>query len=356
MIKIIDFIRTIKQEYDTSQIPFLSKQLERVSITKPYKGLKILHNIPFTKETIVKLEILYAGGADITVRSPSFMEAAPALVDEFKKAGGCWKENNTEDNSCYDIFMDCAGELLDHVSPKIGVVEITGTGTQKYRLAEVEYPVISVDQSEIKKLEAMLGTGEAFVRAFQEITREQIHNKEFMIFGFGKVGKGITRYLSSFTNKITIIDKSSENLMEAKKLGFKTIKEDNKEIIESLAPKMFAIVTATGVKDVISKNYNPQYFLNSYLANMGGEDEFGFAFDIKDVLCDKKPINFFINHPTLIKYLDPVFYAHNMGVDLLLFANLKNGLHPFPNFLSEEIVLEWESIFKEKLYPKLTHV
>ncbi len=347
MKKMIEFINSIKKEYDRTQFPFLQKQLERVVKNQPYKGIKILHNIPFTRETIIKLEILYAGGAEIVVTSPSFMDVDIKLLEQFVEAGGHWQKEIEVENNEYDIYLDCAGELLDIGKPKIGTVEITGTGTNKYSKAKTAYPVISVDQSKIKNLEGVLGTGEAFVRAFKELAQEDIKDREFMIFGYGKVGKGIAQYLEKYTSKITIIDVDKEHLNTARKRGFATLIATNTKEIEKRASSMFAIVTATGIKDVVSKNYDVNFFKDKYLANMGGEDEFGYAFEETAVMCKKKPINFFIDKPTLMRYLDPVFYAHNMGVDILMYSNLENGLHPFPAYISDEVVATWETIFNE---------
>jgi adenosylhomocysteinase len=84
--------------------------------------------------------------------------------------------------------------------------------------------------------------------------------------------------------------------------------------------------------------------LNDFI-EAGGK--FGFQFTDDEILCKKKPINFFISTPTMIRYLDPVFYAHNLGIDILLYSNLENGLHPFPGFLAEEVIQYWTTIFKE---------
>lgn len=344
------FIENVKKGFNASQYPFLTKQLKRALKETPYKGLSILHNIPFTKETILKLEILYAGGADVTVTSPSFMAVDENLVHQFVQAGGNWQRNVNFEQTSFDITMDCAAELLGKTNPRIGAVEITGTGTNKYKAATTNYPVISVDQSRIKHLEGVLGTGEAFVRAFIELTNENIQNKKMMVFGYGKVGRGIAHHLKNYTNDITIVEKKHENIAQAFHAGFNVVSADDYSTVEASAAEMFAIVTATGIKNVISKTYDVSAFKANYLANMGGEDEFGYGFETEAVMCQKRPINFFIDKPTLMRYLDPVFYAHNLGVDLLQFANLKNGIHPFPSFLAEEIVVEWESIFNEKEY------
>ncbi len=349
MEKILNFIQTIKKKYLLEEMPFLSKQLKIASIEKPYKGLKILHNVPFTKETLLKLEILYAGGADIVVTSPSFMEVDNNILIPFIEAGGVWRELESTKDTLFDIHMDCAGELINNPSPKIGAIEITGTGTHKYAAAKLYYPVISVDQSKIKSLEGILGTGEAFVRAFKELATNDIKNKSFMIFGYGKVGKGIVNKLRKETENIIVIDAEQKNIESAKKIGIRSYASNETAKIEELAKDMFAIVTATGVEGVITNNYNSINFLGKFLANMGGEDEFGSNFKSSDVMCQKRPINFFIDKPTLMRYLDPVFYAHNLGIDILLYSNLGYGLHPFPKFISDETISSWKEAFEEEV-------
>jgi hypothetical protein len=55
---IISFIQTIKSEYYDLEIPFMEKQLQRVKQSKPYQGLSVLQNIPFTRELLLNLKSL----------------------------------------------------------------------------------------------------------------------------------------------------------------------------------------------------------------------------------------------------------------------------------------------------------
>lgn len=349
MNEIISFIHKIKQKYELREMPFLDKQRKRMIEERPYEGYTVLHNTPFTKETVLKLENLYLGGATITVTSPSFMEVDPELVKEFVNAGGTWLPIEDTRNAQFDFHLDCAAELMDNLPPKIGAVEITGTGTNKYAAKKPGYPVISIDKSKVKNLEGVLGTGEAFVRAFEELTEEDVHHKHFMVFGYGKVGKGIAHYLRRKTQNVIVVDKNVEAIDEARNKGFEAYPSSDCKTIERLASKMYAIVTATGINNVISDHYDATQFTAPYLANMGGEDEFGDAFPTEAVMCQKRPINFFVDKPTLMHYLDPVFYAHNMGIDILNYMDMKEGLHAFPSFLSEEIVTDWMTLFDEKM-------
>ena len=46
-----------------------------------------------------------------------------------------------------------------------------------------------------------------------------------------------------------------------------------------------------------------------FRANMGAEDEWGSLFSAADVLHGKMPVNFSLEEPTTIQYLDPAFYS-----------------------------------------------
>ncbi|PMN65682.1 NAD-binding protein [Enterovibrio norvegicus] len=347
MTKLIQLIQEIKREYSPISLTFLNQQLRRVQRDKPYAGKTILHNLPLTHETLIKLEVLYAGGAEVLVTSPSFMDVQPGLLHQFVQAGGRWFDDVPEGVQV-DICLDCAGELIGKVRPSIGCVEITGTGTNKYTAANIDYPVISVDMSKVKALEAMLGTGEAFVRAFSELTGTTLDGQHFLVMGYGKVGQGIAHHLQPHTSNISVVDKKLEHLALAKEKGFDAINAADKSLVEAAAGKAFCIVTATGIESVVSDNYDARAFLNAqYLANMGGEDEFGASFPAGRVMCGAKPINFFVDSPTLMHYLDPVFYSHNLGVDLLSFSRLAPGVHAFPDFIANELVAQWQRLHQE---------
>ncbi len=96
--------------------------------------------------------------------------------------------------------------------------------------------------------------------------------------------------------------------------------------------------------------YEKSVFKGKILANIGVEDEFGYSFSAEEVLCEKKAINFFIDRPTHMRYLDPTFYAFNLGIDILRYQSLAHGIvHPIPLFIADEVVSEWQYIFKEKI-------
>ncbi|MEM9215861.1 MAG: NAD-binding protein [Cyanobacteria bacterium P01_F01_bin.150] len=334
--------------YPVSEMPFLQRQKQWALETKPYAGLKILHNLPLTIEVLFKVEVLAAGGAELTVTNPSFMAPKSIALDILNHAGIDVRLSGPF-NTPFDMCLDCCGELLGQVIPQIGAIEITRTGAIRYGVQPLQYPVISIDDSQVKQLEAILGTGDAFVRAFQELTGEVINHRKFMVVGYGKVGQGIAHALRNYTQSIVIVDCHPGAIAAAKAQGFTAVSANDSEAVEAQVVDCFGVVTATGRENVISQQFNPQVFKGRYLANMGGEDEFGDGFALHDVMCNKQPINFAIAHPTLMRYLDPVFYAHNAAIGLLRDSPLQPLVHPFPAPFAEEIVAEWETYFGESL-------
>ena len=187
-----------------------------------------------------------------------------------------------------------------------------------------------------------------------ELTGERLTDQRVVLFGFGKVGQGIAHGLMPFTSEIAVVEADPDRLQRARDWMLTGLCNLDQGGVEALVSEADLVVTATGRRNVISDFYDGSPFRRArYLANMGGEDEFGPAFAESEVLVGKKPINFAIDQPTKIRYLDPVFHAHNLGLDLLLLGALPPGLHPFPDFLADEIVSAWQVLFQEGVGDRL---
>ena len=109
----------------------------------------------------------------------------------------------------------------------------------------------------------------------------------------------------------------------------------------------FCVVTATGVEGLLSNFFSKSDFGHAYLANMGAFDEYGPAFQANEVLFEKQTLNFCIDDPTPMHYLDLIFYAHNIAIDYLLNGELTIGYHPFNKQLSLELLAEWSYLHNE---------
>ena len=57
------------------------------------------------------------------------------------------------------------------------------------------------------------------MRAITSFVRQEIFHKKFVVFGYGKVGKGIIHTLLKFSDNITVVEKDRDTLMLAQKKG-----------------------------------------------------------------------------------------------------------------------------------------
>lgn len=328
------------RHYSPDIAPFMHQMFADYQASQPYKGLTIVHNVPLTQTTLMKIACLKAAGADLVVTNPSFMnedidaiqvlanEQVPYVPLELVKGE-------------FDFLLDCGAELVDSCHANKGIVELTRTGAMRYqRHKEFHVPIVSVDDTRLKCLETCLGTGEGVYRAITQVADVDLTNKNVLIFGFGKVGIGIAYYFSKITPNIIVAEADNERLKLIEQRGYQSVNARNAQEVEKAAEKSDLIVTATGLKDIISNNYHPQAFKSKLLANAGAEDEFGFAFETSEVLADKKPVNFILKEPTLMEFLDPIFYAHNIAIDDAL-NNKKTGFRALDKTTDEAIVTDW---------------
>lgn len=331
--------------YNESNAPFLVNSYRNWSQTKPFQGLKVLHNIPLSIDTVCKVNALIAGGADVTVTCTKMLRThtqdIAEQILEYEGVKFIKDHHNIPDD--FDIILDCCAEFSDLLTPRVGSVELTQTGTNIYRtLNPQNYKVISVDDSRLKGLETFYGTGQGYINAFQELTSHSVKDKTFMVFGYGKVGQGVSQLLKEAGATVTIVDKDAKKLELAKQRSLSAISSDtNSDILEALK-STYAVVTATAIPNFISNHFETDAFDNvQYLTNIGAEDEWGHKFEDSRVLCNKMPINFTNSQPTPIKFLDAIFYAHSAAIELLLNPSLGNGYHATPQDWDDMIVEKW---------------
>jgi len=95
------------------------------------------------------------------------------------------------------------------------------------------------------------------------------------------------------------------------------VKEEER-IIKAIQ-NAYAVVTATGIAGAVAKRCPPDVFINSpaLLANMGVEDEYGEDIPFHRVLAGKSPLNFILEEPTRLKYIEATMALHNEGAAYL---------------------------------------
>lgn len=348
----IEKLAAINRSYPEQDIHLLRGLNRRWQITKPLQGVSVLHNLILSYETLQKIEPLVRAGADVTVtncdrmRVPFLEEVEDALLS----CGIRYVRDYQDIKGSFDIGMDCAARIpaMKNVKIRRGIVELTQSGTMIYKKLELPFPVISVDDSLLKNFECGYGTGEAFMRAFGELSGDTLSHKKCLLFGYGKIGKGIVRFLSQVTDDIYVID-LDDHPVHNETHFFQSIKQSERSRINKAAENAFAIITATGVRDTLSSYFDPSSVAHAYLANMGVNGEIGKAFrHLPKLLWNGYAINFGLRNPTRMRYLDPIFYAHNLAGEQLAKSSIAtSGYHPLDSALDRAIIKEWEDAYGE---------
>lgn len=328
--------------YSAAQAPFMHQQLIEWVEKKPLTGLRVIHHVPLCPNTLLKIACLVASGAEVTVTNPSFTPAHPDAVACLKKS-----QINYEENLYYlrgekfDLYFDCGAELYQALGrPNLGAIELTSSGDQYYRNQSLDFPVLSVDRSLTKQLETIFGSSESVISAIDQLKKIHSVEKSWMIFGFGKIGRGVAYGCVKNKSRVVIVDPALAAKTAGQSLQLAVIDSQNKEAIQEALEKSDIIVTATGIKSLLSA-YPHDWFEHKILANMGVYDEYGASFSPKEVLNDKKPVNFVLDDPTAMKYIDPEFYAHNIAAMPFLTQSLSIGVNDFSSELDHEIIHRW---------------
>lgn len=348
-------LTVLKELWKTSvtaeQFPFLYEQALEYEKLKPLGGTKILHSIPCSIEAACKALILAIGGAEVVVRSmhgiiPASQEHALSVL---KKAGIRYIGETLPKDEVFDIYLDCSAELASMPAPNLGAVELTQSGSMIYLNQDLSYPVYSLDLTKVKMIETYMGTGESFCRAFDHLVPQGVAQHSFLVFGCGKVGSGVIHHLHEKGAKVFGIDTDPKALSLVASEASDTASFDSKEKIKSLINQATCIVTATGKQGFISEHFSPEDFKDKILANIGAEDEFGSQFSKESVLHGKQPINFALADPTILHYLDPVFFTHSKAAELLIHHKPSPGVHAIPKEIDEKICARWHELHREEL-------
>ena len=300
------------------------------SETRPFAGLRVLAATPVFRNTLVQYRALLAGGAELSVgiandsNAGAEMPCDAGVVDLLQESG--ISVLNLKDvldaesrGQGFDLILDCAGQF-SACHPRFGFVELTRSGVQFYE--KCEKPVYVADSGIVKRIETSLGTGEGYVRALAQLGYgSDFTGKKFVVFGSGKVGQGIVLQLLRLAAIITVVtdtSRGSNPFLEANDVPVLDCKDV--EAVVSLVQNADFVVTATGVKGALDRAELAMALNESraVLANMGVEDEYGTGVPNARVLAEKKPLNFILEEPTHLKYIDASLALHVALGELLL--------------------------------------
>ena len=349
----------LDEVYEKNEYPALAALESEWTHTRPFDGLRVLVATPIYRNTMTEYRALVAGGADLLVGFSEFND--PDVVD-FMREWGVPVVTPAEmleaesRGEFVDLVLDCAGPFAV-LHPKIGFVELTRSGVHYYK--DAKKPVYVADSGIVKRIETSLGTGDGYFRGLEKLgLGGDFEGKKLLVFGSGKVGSGIALQGVRRGCNVTVVTDlkrgQSQNSATSETMpagDFSAVLEQNGvdvvdchdyAAVASLIENSAFVVTATGVKNALAAPELAPALLSTQaiLANMGVEDEYGEAVPAEKVLNDKGPLNFILEEPTHLKYIDTSLALHAALAERLVqeTATLEDGLHFPPQEIEQRLL------------------
>jgi adenosylhomocysteinase len=302
---------TLAPELDPARdYPALAAQAERWSRTRPLEGHRILCGTPLFLNTLAQFAALLAGGADLAAVYSDELGYDPAIPG-FLAGIGLPAYHGADEAAAapepFDAILDCSA-LNRGIPVRSGYCELTRSGVLLYESEPPDKPVFAADSGHIKSIETVLGTGDGCLRGLRHIGFDPA-GKNVLLFGHGRVGRGIEYALARAGAAIRIVDPAQ-----------------GKVFTPAVLEGVELVVSATGVLHALAPYAQILLGCGALLVNMGADDEFGPDIPPERAVNWKRPINFMLPEPTSTRYIDPTLALHNAGILELMHAPGESGI------------------------------
>ena len=261
----------------------------------PLKKARITGCLHMTIQTAVLIETLKDLGASLRWSSCNIYSTQDHAAVAIAKAGipvFAWKgETESEYDWCikqsvygwkegFDLIIDDGGDLTHFIhAPKqahylkklLGLSEETTTGIQHLeRLHEkggLKIPAINVNDSVTKsKFDNLYGCRESLADGIKRATDIMIAGKNVLVAGYGDVGKGSAQSMRAFGARVYVTEIDPICALQARMEGYDVV------LLEDVADKIDIFVTATGCKDIITRQHFERMKKGAIVCNIGHFD------------------------------------------------------------------------------------
>lgn len=301
---------TLAPELDPARdYPALATQAKRWHEERPLEGLRVLCGTPLFLNTLAQYAALLGGGADLTVVYSDELGYDPAIPDFLAGIGIKLCHGTDEAAACgpFDAVLDCSA-LNRHVQSRFGYCELTRSGVHVYESDLPDKPVFAADSGRIKSIETVLGTGDGCLRGLRHIGVDPA-GKTVLLFGHGRVGRGIEYALKQAGATVRIVDPAQGHIFTPALLNGTDL-----------------VIAATGIRDALAPYAQLLLDSGALLVNMGADDEFGPGIPPERAVNRKRPVNFMLPEPTSTRYIDPTLALHNAGILELMHSAGASGI------------------------------
>ena len=293
-----------RKEIDIAEkeMPGLMSVRKKFGTKKPLKGARVAGCIHMTIQTAVLIETLIELGAEVRWSSCNIFSTQDHAAAAIAKKGipvFAWKgESEKEYWWCIEqtlkfkggkglpagrqgpnMIIDDGGDLtliLYKKYPKLlkdvkGITEETTTGVHRlYEMMKDEKlvnPAINVNDSVTKsKFDNLYGCRESLADGIKRATDVMVAGKVVVVAGYGDVGKGCARSMSSMGARVIITEIDPINALQAAMEGYQVMKMDDACKIGNI------FVSATGNYHVINAKHLKSMPDQAIVCNIGHFD------------------------------------------------------------------------------------
>jgi len=287
---------------------------------KPLEGLRISAALHVTKETAALVRTLRDWGASVFLVPSNPLstqdDVAAALAEEEGITVVAWRGMSEQEyfgaiaeaaRARPDIVIDDGADLhvtIHQSMPEVGKNVIGGneettTGVIRLRALEAEgrllYPVIAVNNALTKYLfDNRYGTGQSTVDGILRATNALLAGKRVVVAGYGWVGRGIAMRLRGMGARVIVTEVDPIRALEAVMDGFDVMP------MSEAAEVGEVFITATGDRDVITKEHMLKMKDGAILANAGHFNVEVSVSDLESIAVSKRTVR-----PNVVEYRLP---------------------------------------------------
>jgi adenosylhomocysteinase len=262
-----------------SEMPGLMALRKEFGAKKPLKGARIAGCLHMTIQTAVLIETLIHLGAKIRWSSCNIFSTQDHAAVAIAAAGipvFAWKgETIDEANWCieqtisgwgkegFNLILDDGGDLTNMMHEDrfanemrkiIGLSEETTTGVHNLEMLlakkKLKVPAINVNDSVTKsKFDNLYGCRESLADGIKRATGVMLAGKIVVVAGYGDVGKGCARSMSSYGARVLVTEIDPICALQAAMEGFEVTTMEEASKIGDI------FVTATGCCDIITEKH-----------------------------------------------------------------------------------------------------
>ena len=324
-----------------AEMPGLMSLRKEFGVSKPLKGARIAGCLHMTIQTAVLIETLIELGAEVRWSSCNIFSTQDHAAAAIAAAGisvYAWKGMNEEefdwcieqtlffgeDKKPLNMILDDGGDLTNMVLDKFpdlvkdikGLSEETTTGVhrlyERVKNGTLPIPAINVNDSVTKsKFDNKYGCKESAVDAIRRATDVMLAGKRVVVAGYGDVGKGTAASFSGAGSIVSITEIDPICALQASMDGYEVKK------MSSLIPNADIIITTTGNRDIVTKEYFLAMKDKAIVCNIGHFDnEIDMAWLNENYGHTKEEIKPQVDKYTLENDVDIIVLAEGRLVNL----------------------------------------